>query len=67
MTKTVKIAIAMGTALLIGGGGYLIYRRFVKTNEAARNYLTDIDDNTSKADRLSVSPVLRVVKKDSVI
>lgn len=45
MNKKAKIAIALGTTLVIGVGGYLIYRSVTKKNEAARKYLNEVDEN----------------------
>lgn len=45
MNTKLKIAIAAGTTLVIGIGGYLIYRSVVKKNEAARNYLNGVDES----------------------
>jgi hypothetical protein len=46
MNKKVKIAIAIGTTLVVGVGGYLIYRGYNKRKtETARSYLGKLDEN----------------------
>jgi len=45
MNTKLKIAISIGSTLLVGGVGYLIYRKITKQNEAARVYLKEVDDN----------------------
>lgn len=45
MNQKAKIAIAIGTTLVLGVGGYLIYRSVTKKNEAARKYLNEVDEN----------------------
>ena len=45
MNKKAKIAIAIGTTLVIGVGGILIYRAVNNNSKAAKSYIDELDEN----------------------
>lgn len=46
MNKKIKLAMAIGTTLVVGIGGYLIYRGYNnRKTKAARSYLGELEEN----------------------
>lgn len=47
MKKSMKIMIAAGATIVVGIGGYLVYRKLSGGNEAARVFIKEVDKNKS--------------------